>query len=132
MKLLYSITILLFMIMNSALAQDSLSTNKQEPKLDILQYPIHYCSISPSHKTFSSHVEIKIDYGQDDTLIKNTYIRNETGEKRVFNSIIQALNYMKSLGWNLIKAYQVHNPNNTFSERFLFEAEEQAILPENG
>ncbi len=69
-----------------------------------------YCEIV--ERTISSKkVNVIIDFGQKRQkwrITAQTLVDNN-GEKIVFNSKIDALNHMDSLGWNFLQAYTVVN-----------------------
>lgn len=52
---------------------------------------------------------ITVDYGQETKLFtfKDTRLKDETGQVQAFNSVIDALNYMNSHGWELVNAYAI-------------------------
>lgn len=77
---------------------------KIEPR-EKLNYQTKYCLLLATGKLFTNDVDIRIDYGQDATFFEDTKIRDENGRIIKFNSVMDALNYMDSLGWEFINAY---------------------------
>ncbi|MFP9098641.1 hypothetical protein ACLI09_06260 [Flavobacterium sp. RHBU_24] len=74
---------------------------------DTLNYPPAYCLIVATGRLFSNKVDIRIDYGQDATFFEDKTVRDKNGKKIIFRSVMDALNYMKSLGWNFVDAYAI-------------------------
>ncbi|MCK9612531.1 MAG: hypothetical protein WC401_00700 [Bacteroidales bacterium] len=51
-------------------------------------------------------VTVSVDYGEERSFFKDTRIIDETtGKVKKFNSMIDALNYMASIGWEFVQAY---------------------------
>ena len=64
-----------------------------------------FCEIREYH-TFGKTKKIVIDYGQEQFRGDSMQILVDGEGNRVeFNSMIDALNYMESLGWNFVQAY---------------------------
>lgn len=65
-----------------------------------------YCLISGTQKLFSTKVNVTIDYGQE---IKwgSHILKDENGDKLKFNSMVDAINYMATKGWEFQQAYAV-------------------------
>jgi hypothetical protein len=74
---------------------------------DSLNYPTKFCLLLATGKLFSNEVDITIDYGQDATFFEDKRIRDVNGKIIVFNSVIDALNYMGSIGWEYVNAYAI-------------------------
>jgi len=69
-----------------------------------------YAEILGMEKLLSNKVTVQIDFGQETKFFhadKNRIIDPETGKPRVFNSMVDAMNYMGSLGWEFVQAYVV-------------------------
>lgn len=66
-----------------------------------------YCTISPSYNLLAKKIKVNIDYGQQNNhLLRNDKLKDpETGAELQFNSIIDALNYMSSHGWDFVQTY---------------------------
>lgn len=111
--------ILLFLLVNfSTFAQKK---TKEERQADIdkkkvfakyeardsLNYPTKYCLLLATGKFLSNEVDIRIDYGQDSSLFEDTRIRDKNGKTIIFNSVMDALNYMESIGWEYVNAYAI-------------------------
>lgn len=77
-------------------------------KTDSIKYV--YCQIVGTAKFLSKKVTITIDYGQETKFFQfqDTRIKDETtGKVAVFNSMIDALNYMGEKGWEFVQAYAI-------------------------
>lgn len=72
-----------------------------------------YCQIVGTSKAFNPNkCTIQIDYGQEQKWFKQNarQLRDAEGNKIVFNSMIDALNYMMQLGWKFEQAYIITVP----------------------
>lgn len=67
-----------------------------------------YCQVLATHKPFSTKVILTVDYGQETKFFgdKGT-VRTEDGKIQSFNSVIDALNFMNSQGWQFVNAYAI-------------------------
>lgn len=72
---------------------------------------IMYAQLVGTQKFLSSKVTVEIDFGQERSWInlsdKNRIIDPKTKKPFVFNSMVDAMNYMGSLGWQFLQAYVV-------------------------
>jgi len=67
-----------------------------------------YCQVLASAKPFSTKVSITVDYGQETKFFGDRgVVRSEDGKIQSFNSVIDALNYMSSQGWQFVNAYAI-------------------------
>lgn len=67
-----------------------------------------YCELVGTAKLFSFKVNVTVDYGQELKAFRNNLsIRDEDGKIKSFNSMVDALNYMGSQGWEFVQAYTV-------------------------
>jgi hypothetical protein len=66
-----------------------------------------YCLIVGQAKFLSTEVTVFIDYGQERSFWKFDKLEDEKGNVRIFNSMIDALNYMNSKGWEFVDAYSI-------------------------
>lgn len=67
-----------------------------------------YAELLGTEKFFSSKITITIDFGQSKSMWKDNRLKDEiTGKVQVFNSMIDALNYMGEDGWEFVQAYIV-------------------------
>ena len=63
-----------------------------------------YCEIMGISKPLSNKVTITIDFGQDTKFMEDKRLKDETGNPVVFNSMIDAMNFMGNDGWELAQA----------------------------
>lgn len=75
--------------------------------LPVKEIDVEYVQIVGTSKLLSNKVTIEIDFGQENKLFtaKDTQVKNESGKKMVFNSMIDALNFMTSNGYEFVQAY---------------------------
>lgn len=67
-----------------------------------------YCQLVGTEKFLSNKVTIQIDFGAERNYWKDARLRDEqTGKVRLFNSMVDALNYMGDDGWEFIQAYVI-------------------------
>lgn len=67
-----------------------------------------YCQIVGKGRLFSLKISIEIDFGQSRSFfVDNRTLRNEDGSRKIFNSMVDALNYMSSDGWDFVQAYTI-------------------------
>lgn len=87
------------------------------------------CQMNVLGKLFSNKVTITINYGQAVKFAsrKGTEVRNRKGELQVFNSTIEALNFMENNDWEMIDVVVYQNINSgasTNSTVFFFRKKE--------
>lgn len=69
-----------------------------------------YCELVGTQKFLSNKVTVVIDYGEETKFFSDNRLRDEeTGKVHAFNSMVDALNYMGSNGWEFVQAYVVTN-----------------------
>lgn len=67
-----------------------------------------YCMVLATSKLLSTKLTIQIDFGQEWSFWKDKRsLRDENGKKIVFNSVIDALNFMAEDGWEFVNAYAI-------------------------
>jgi hypothetical protein len=66
-----------------------------------------YCEILGAQKLLSPKVTVNIDFGQNTRFGEDTRLRGEDGKVIVFNSMVDAMNWMGSQGWEFVQAYVV-------------------------
>lgn len=77
-----------------------------------------YCEIVGTQKFAKSQVTVGIDFGQEDAMRTNALggvasrnkLVGDDGKPFSFNSMVDAMNYMGSLGWEFEQAYVVTMP----------------------
>ena len=59
-------------------------------------------------RLFSSKVTINIDFGEEKSYWTDNRMKDEqTGKVKIFNSMVDGLNYMGDDGWEFVQAYVV-------------------------
>lgn len=67
-----------------------------------------YCELLGTQKFLSTKVTITVDFGEEKNVWKDNRLKDEvTGKVQVFNSMVDALNYMGDDGWEFVQAYVV-------------------------
>ncbi|WP_257657661.1 hypothetical protein [Parapedobacter lycopersici] len=70
-----------------------------------------YAELVGMQKLLSAKVTVEVDYGQESKLFdfndSKRLIDESTGKPKVFNSMVDAMNFMGSLGWEFVQAYVV-------------------------
>ena len=66
-----------------------------------------YCELLGTQKFMSTKVTISVDFGQERKFFGDNRMVDENGNVQVFNSMVDAMNYMGSLGWEFEQAYVV-------------------------
>lgn len=68
-----------------------------------------YCEMVAMQKLLSRKVTIDIDYGEERKLFsfKDTRVKDDLGKVKSFNSVVDALNYLGRIGWQLVNAFPV-------------------------
>jgi len=102
MKKIYFVAIILSFCVSQAFAQ----TVNDIPISDI---DVEYVEIVGTSKLLSNKVTIEIDFGQENKIFnsKDTQVKNKDGRLLVFNSMIDALNFMSANGYKFVNAYAI-------------------------
>lgn len=68
---------------------------------------VEYVQIVGIAKAFSTKLSVRIDFGQESKSFssKQTQIRDRKGKAKIFNSMIDALNFMNKNGYDFVQAY---------------------------
>lgn len=66
-----------------------------------------YCEIHATQLPLKKSVTIQIDFGQKVKAFQADGLVDENGKALVFNSTIDAINHMASLGWEVEQTYAV-------------------------
>jgi hypothetical protein len=64
-----------------------------------------FCELLGTEKFLSKKCTVQIDFGQNP--YKDNRIVDENGKSKTFNSMVDAMNFMGSLGWEFEQAYVV-------------------------
>ena len=101
--------ILIFLIF-SVFALSQTVNDKPLSEIDV-----EYVQIVGTSKLLSNKLTIEIDFGQEDKFFsaKDTQLKDKDGKMLVFNSMIDALNFMSKNGYDFVNAYviTVNNQN---------------------
>ncbi|QNH60535.1 hypothetical protein [Hymenobacter sediminicola] len=63
-----------------------------------------YCQLNAQQK-LNGKITISIDYGQQQKFFSRNLFRDSEGRPVEFNSVIDALNWLNSQGWEFLNAY---------------------------
>lgn len=85
-------------------------------------YNGHYAIVMATSKFLSKKVTITVDYGNRSGYVE----RDENGEIIVFNTVVDALNYMYKKGWSFVDAYAITVGNQNVYH-YLFEKNSKKI-----
>lgn len=66
-----------------------------------------YCELLGTQKFLSTKVTVQVDFGQQTKFFSDNRLVDEKGEVIVFNSMVDAMNYMGTMGWEFEQAYVV-------------------------
>lgn len=64
-----------------------------------------FCELLGTAKFMSAKINVQVDFGQNP--YKDSRIVDENGKTKTFNSMVDAMNFMGSLGWEFEQAYVV-------------------------
>lgn len=71
-----------------------------------------YCELVGTEKLLSTKVKVQVDFGQKSSFWKGVdFVRDANGKIVNFNSMVDAMNYMGSQGWEFVQAYVVTTNN---------------------
>lgn len=71
-----------------------------------------YCELVGTGKLFSTKVNVQADFGQQTSFWKGVdYIKDADGKRINFNSMVDAMNFMGTQGWEFVQAYVVTTSN---------------------
>lgn len=73
-----------------------------------------FCELLGTGKLFSTKVTVTVDFGQETkfwTGNSKEFLVDENGKKIIFNSMVDAMNYMGKRGWKFEQAYVVTTSN---------------------
>lgn len=75
---------------------------------------VEYVEIVGTSRLLSTKLTIEIDFGQENKLFssdKDTRVKDVDGRNMIFNSMIDALNFMTKNGYEFVQAYAVTTSN---------------------
>lgn len=105
MKIIQALAVVMLLVMFTTTSSAQVVVGGQ----DINQMDnVKYCEIVGQGKLFSSKLKIVIDYGQKVNIWKGPQkIQKSNGKPMVFQSMVDALNFMESNGWEYVNSYVV-------------------------
>ncbi|HMJ48840.1 MAG TPA: hypothetical protein VK498_16020 [Ferruginibacter sp.] len=77
---------------------------------------VNYVQIVGTSRLLSNKLTIEIDFGQENKLFssdKDTRVKNENGKNMIFNSMVDALNFMTKNGYEFVQAYAFATNNQS-------------------
>lgn len=81
-----------------------------------------------TRKFLSTNLTIEIDYGQERNFFSDERLKDtKTGKPIVFNSMIDALNFLGGLGWEFVQAFTITMDNQNVYH-FLMKKPRSAII----
>lgn len=99
--------------------------------VDINALGIKYCELRGYNtSTMSQKVSVVIDYGQEFKAFKPQVIRGEDGKPMVFNTMIDALNFMDRNGWEYLNGYIAASGSSSVYNYLLKRKEEGGRIGE--
>jgi len=82
--------------------------------VNINEMDIQYCSLVGFQKFLSNKIIVNINYGQPRKFFgKAQLVKGKDGKNQVFNSMIDALNFMDQNGWDYVNNYVVTTNNQS-------------------
>ena len=80
-----------------------------------------YCEITAVNRAFSEKKTVEVDFGQASSFWSNDRrLADENGKAIIFNSMLDAANYMARRGWDLEEAYIENKVSNGTSMNPVF------------
>ena len=105
MKKIFILVVGIF-ICATAFAQENVNASQATP------YKV-YCEIIGQTHLLSNKVDVELDFGQSYKFWSgDRRLYDENGKKIVFNSMLDAANYMARRGWELEEAYPIVDISN--------------------
>jgi hypothetical protein len=90
-----------------------------------------YCQIVGTGRLLSNKVTIEIDFGQFRSVWEDNRLKDpKTGDRIIFNSMIDALNFMGNQGWEFVQAYAFAIPNSGNVYHYLLKKQKKIIEEE--
>jgi hypothetical protein len=91
-----------------------------------------YCEIIGTRKLMNTKVNIEIDFGEKGNLRVDNRLKDPaTGKNYVFNSMMDALNFMGKNGWEFVQAYATANDQAGTGYHFLMKKQTSLFEKEN-
>ncbi len=118
--------LILFALMSSLTVTAFSQTVNDVPIADIDAEYIQL--IAGKWPLLSSKMTVNIDFGQPSQLLSNkhTVIKDKDGKKIVFNSMIEALNFMTKNGYEFVQAYVLQEGENSYCHYLMRRKDQSA------
>jgi len=82
--------------------------------VDINKLDIKYCQLLGYNKSLvGQKIIVVVDYGQKFKAFQSQLIKGPDGKAVVFNTMIDALNFMENNGWEYVNNYAISTGNNS-------------------
>lgn len=104
MKKATTLLALLFALSAPAFAQTAPAATTTVPAATRTE---EYCMVLATQKFMSTKVTIAIDYGQERKFFSDNRYKDAEGKVQAFNSVVDALNFQNSQGWEFVNAYVI-------------------------
>ncbi len=87
---------------------------------------VKYIEVIGNQRTMSKKMNIEIEFGQEGNLMgaQNTKIKDEDGNRVLFNSMVDALNFMDKHGYKYLDSY-ITNHKETNSYHYILVKKEE-------
>ncbi|HAA14058.1 MAG TPA: hypothetical protein DCE41_21140 [Cytophagales bacterium] len=93
--------------------------------VDINNLDIQYCELVGYKKSLvGSKIVVVVDYGQEFKLFQSQLIKGPDGNAVVFNTMVDALNFMEKNGWEYLNNYVITS-GNSLIYRYLLQRKEE-------
>ncbi len=87
----------------------------QDIKSDSIKFT--YCELIGKERDLSNKMTVQIDFGQERKFFSdNRYKDSITGKPVIFNSMIDALNFMSKSQWEFVQAYIIPAGSGNYSQ----------------
>ena len=117
------------LILASAMLMFCLLLKGQDIKSDSAKFT--YCELVGTGKFLSNKVTVQIDFGQVQKFFSdNRYKDPATGKPIVFNSMMDALNFMGKAGWEFVQAYTIGDAQAGYIYHFLLKKQTSVLEKE--
>ncbi|WP_345951831.1 hypothetical protein ABDD95_10420 [Mucilaginibacter sp. PAMB04274] len=76
-----------------------------------------YCILKVNTKLFSSRIEFELDLGEDSATLAtyNEAINQKTQQVQKYSHLVDGLNYLATLGWEIVNVYYREFSGTTYN-----------------
>lgn len=75
-----------------------------------------YCTLLAQNRLFSNKVSITLDFGDRMRTFADNRLRDKRGKPIIFNTVVDALNFMGARGWELVQVYSLSQNSGSESQ----------------